>query len=61
LIRRECTTLSSSLIDIKPFPSWVLNSDGEWKAPIAYPDGAGPADYMWDEDTTSWVINNSEG
>lgn len=48
-------------IDPKPYPSWVLNSDGEWKAPIAYPDGAGPADYMWEEDTTSWTINNSEG
>ena len=48
-------------INPKPHPSWTLNSDGNWEAPVAYPSGASPRDYLWDESTTSWVINNSEG
>ena len=48
-------------ITSKPHPSWTLNSGGNWEAPVAYPSGANPTEYMWDEDTTSWVINNSEG
>lgn len=48
-------------INPKPHESWTLNSSGNWEAPVAYPDGAGPIDYVWDESTTSWVINNSEG
>ena len=37
-----------------PYPSWVLNeTNWTWEAPKAYPtDGK---DYIWDEDTKSWV------
>ena len=39
----------------KPFPSWLLNADAQWEAPVAMPtDGQM---YTWDEDTTSWVEN----
>ena len=36
----------------KPFPSWLLNANAQWEAPVAMPtDGM----YTWDEATTSWV------
>jgi hypothetical protein len=37
----------------KPYPSWILNSNFDWEAPVPYPkDGKY---YYWDEDTLSWV------
>jgi hypothetical protein len=38
----------------KPYPSWLLNTTtGLWDPPIPYPtDGK---NYVWDEDTQSWV------
>jgi hypothetical protein len=36
----------------KPFPSWVLNSDWTWEAPIAMPTDEKL--YNWDEATISW-------
>lgn len=42
-----------AFIFAKPYPSWVLNQDLEWTAPIPYPtDGKR---YNWDETTQSWV------
>lgn len=35
----------------KPFPSWSLDSNNNWKPPVAKPEG----DLMWDESTLSWV------
>lgn len=35
-----------------PFPSWALNGNGDWVAPVDYPsDGAF---YYWDEVSLSW-------
>ena len=45
----------------KPFPSWVLDHNAEWDAPVGMPsDGSAmyaevTTQYVWDEDTTSWV------
>ena len=38
----------------KPYPSWLLNTTTcLWDPPVAYPtDGK---NYIWDEDTQSWV------
>jgi hypothetical protein len=37
----------------QPFPSWKLNSDWTWEAPIDMPtDGKA---YNWDETTNSWA------
>ena len=33
-----------------PYPSWVLDENYIWQAPVTYVEG-----YVWDEDTTSWV------
>jgi hypothetical protein len=35
----------------KPYPSWVLNENADWEAPIAKPEGS----YTWDEETLSWL------
>ena len=45
----------------KPFNSWVLNeSTCVWEAPVALPSDSGEGDppkmYKWDEDSTSWVV-----
>lgn len=34
----------------QPFPSWSLDENHDWRAPVARPDG----DYYWDEDSLSW-------
>jgi hypothetical protein len=37
----------------QPYPSWLLDSNYDWQAPISMPtDGK---IYEWDEVTTSWV------
>jgi len=37
----------------QPFPSWVLDSNYDWQAPIERPaDGKG---YTWDEENQVWV------
>jgi len=33
-----------------PFPSWVLNDQHDWEAPVPQPEG----DYAWNEETLSW-------
>ena len=35
----------------KPFPSWLLDSNHDWQAPVAKPEG----DHYWDEETLAWV------
>lgn len=37
----------------KPFPSWALDSEGNWQAPTAMPTDGAP--YHWDEGTLSWI------
>lgn len=41
-------------IEPKPFPSWSLDIDFRWQAPVPYPtDGK---EYMWDEELQNWSI-----
>jgi len=35
----------------KPYPSWALDENDDWQAPVACPEGK---NCRWDEDTTSW-------
>ena len=45
-------TQLDAFIPPKPFPSWLLNANAQWEAPVAMPtDGKM---YSWDEDTVSW-------
>ena len=44
-----------AFIPPKPFESWVLNEETcLYEAPVAYPEDGN--DYVWDEETTSWVV-----
>lgn len=43
----------------QPYPSWTLNDDAIWEAPVAYPtDGKR---YTWNEDTQEWDLVTTEG
>jgi len=35
----------------QPYPSWVLDSNYDWQAPVPKPEG----DWLWDESELSWV------
>lgn len=37
----------------KPFPSWTLDDDYRWQAPVPYPTDGGI--YYWDEETGTWL------
>lgn len=45
-----------AFIPPKPFNSWILNETTcQWEAPVAYPtDGQ---NYTWNEETTSWDLD----
>jgi len=40
--------------DIQPAPSWTLNENLMWVAPVPVPDENLP--YLWNEETLSWYI-----
>ena len=40
-------------ISIKPYPSWSLDSNYDWQAPVERP--ADGKNYVWDEDAQAWV------
>lgn len=41
----------------RPYPSWIWNSfTFTWSSPVPYPEGAGPHDYEWDEESLSWIV-----
>jgi hypothetical protein len=46
-----------AFVSPQPFPSWILDSNFVWQAPVAMPTDGGM--YSWDETTTSWVLNES--
>ena len=37
----------------QPYPSWVLDENAQWQAPVPKPDDGKL--YVWDEATLSWV------
>jgi len=40
-------------VNPQPFPSWFLDSNALWQAPVPYPNDGKL--YGWDETTQSWV------
>ena len=42
-------------ISPQPYASWTLNSEGDWEAPVAKPEG----DYTWDE--AAYQADNTQG
>ena len=48
-----------AFIPPKPYDSWVLNEDTcLYDPPVPYPDDGN--DYTWDEETTSWVVAETD-
>lgn len=45
------------IIRLKPWPSWVLNEDYDWVAPIPYP-ADDENDYVWNEKEQKWVLRD---
>jgi|TARA_B100000902_G_scaffold57801_1_gene64779 hypothetical protein len=45
-------------ISPKPFDSWILDSNFDWKAPIDYPDNE--QEYYWNEETQTWDAVTTE-
>jgi len=44
-----------------PYPSWTLNENSDWVAPVEKPDESGLAEnqyYAWYEDSQTWEIEN---
>ena len=42
-------------VNPQPYPSWVMNSIGEWNSPVPYPNDAGQHDvYTWNEELLEW-------
>ena len=37
----------------KPYPSWTLDANAQWQAPVAMPTDGGM--YSWDEATQAWI------
>jgi hypothetical protein len=57
-------TYNSSLnmfIHPKPFPSWILDSNGDWQPPVARPIDFTPVNrggnYIWNENNQRWDSN----
>ena len=44
-------------ISPKPYPSWVLNEEGYWAAPVPRPDIPDKV-YSWDEENQEWDISD---
>ena len=42
-----------AFIPPQPFPSWSLDEDANWQAPVPYPEDGGL--YAWDEDGQTWT------
>jgi len=48
-----------AFITPQPYPSWVLDANADWQAPVPMPtDGKM---YRWDENTLSWVETTISG
>ena len=43
----------------QPHPSWSLDSDDDWQAPVTYPNvnevSSNPVQILWDEDNQKWL------
>ena len=53
-----------AFIPPKPYPSWTLDDNCNWQAPMPLPADAGtgepPKMYTWDEANQSWVVAAKE-
>ena len=46
---------------LQPYPSWSLDEDCKWKAPVPYPQiNTETQEISWDESNLKWVITEIE-
>ena len=58
-------SIRDAFIPPKPYKSWIFNENTcNWDPPVAMPEDAGTGEpsklYVWDEETTSWILINPE-
>jgi len=53
IICKELILIKDIFISEKPFPSWILDENNDWQAPVSFPDDG--KFYNWDEENTKWV------
>lgn len=44
-----------AFVGLQPYPSWVLDDGFIWRPPTPDPTVEDGPDYLWDEDSESWV------
>ena len=49
------TKVKGNWVTPSPWPSWVLNKDYQWEAPVKMPTTGGP--WKWDEGSLSWYLS----
>ena len=47
--------VKDKFIAVQSYPSWVLDENDDWVAPIAEPEWTDSTGYVWDEDNLQWV------
>ncbi len=47
-------SVNDVFIKPQPYPSWSLDANFDWQAPVPYPDDG--QDYYWDEAQLNWVL-----
>jgi len=53
-IKDEFVSANPFIPTPQPFPSWTLNSLGNWESPVPVPTEYGP--WKWNEDSLSWLV-----
>jgi hypothetical protein len=48
-------SVNDVFIAVQPYPSWVLDENFDWQAPIPLPEGDEYLWEIWDEDNQQWV------
>ena len=55
--------INDVFISSQPYPSWILDENFDWKAPISHPieDIEEQYKYCWDEENQQWVLAEDTG
>ena len=49
-------SVKDKFIEPQPFPSWTLNSNDEWEAPVTEPAVEEEKIHIWNEENQQWDI-----
>tara|TARA_B100001939_G_C16522334_1_gene438438 strand:- start:23 stop:403 length:381 start_codon:yes stop_codon:yes gene_type:complete len=48
---------NNAFYEPQPYPSWSLNEDFKWEAPVPYPENVSEDKiYTWDEENQEWKV-----